>query len=99
MKKCLSAIIDGIFDPYFFILTMGRGSIYSELYKNTQGAFNEYGVQIMSLPCRVDPARPRIVPKERIRVARETNRRPGEVEERSSTRVSYYEGKAWKEGV
>jgi hypothetical protein len=49
--------------PYSFILTMGRGSIYSELYKNPQGAFNEYGVQIMSLLCRFDPARPRIVPK------------------------------------
>jgi hypothetical protein len=49
--------------PYFFILTMARGSIYSELYKNTQGAFNEYGAQIMSLPSRFDPARPRIVPK------------------------------------
>jgi hypothetical protein len=42
---------------------MGRGSIYSELYKNAQGAFNEYGVQIMSLPCRFNPVRSRIVPK------------------------------------
>jgi hypothetical protein len=49
--------------PYFFILTMGRGSIYSEFYKNTQGAFSEYGVQIMLLLCRFDPARARIVPK------------------------------------
>jgi hypothetical protein len=48
---------------YFFILTMERGSIYSELYKNTQGAFNEYGEQIMWLPCQFDTARPRIVPK------------------------------------
>jgi hypothetical protein len=42
---------------------MGGGSIYSEFYNNIQGAFNEYGGQIMSLPCRFDPARPRIVPK------------------------------------
>ena len=29
----------------------------------------------------------------------ETARRPGEVEERGSTRVSYCEEKAWEEGV
>jgi small-conductance mechanosensitive channel len=38
--------------------------LYSELHKNIQDAFNEYGVQIMSPNYRFDPARPKIVPKD-----------------------------------
>jgi small-conductance mechanosensitive channel len=37
---------------------------YSELHKNIQDAFNEYGVQIMSPSYRDDPAKPKVVPKE-----------------------------------
>ena len=39
--------------------------IYSELHKNIQDAFNEYGVQIMSPNYWSDPASPKMVPKER----------------------------------
>jgi small-conductance mechanosensitive channel len=39
--------------------------IYSELHKNIQDVFNEYGVQIMSPAYRFDPERPKIVPKEK----------------------------------
>jgi small-conductance mechanosensitive channel len=39
--------------------------LYSELHKNIQDAFNEYGVQIMSPNYRFDPAQPKIVPKDR----------------------------------
>ena len=39
--------------------------IYSELHKNMQDAFNEYGVQIMSPSYRFDPDRPKVVPKEK----------------------------------
>ena len=39
--------------------------IYSELHKNIQDAFNEYGVQIMSPSYRFDPERPKVVPKEK----------------------------------
>ncbi len=39
--------------------------IYSELRKNIQDAFNEYGVQIMSPSYRSDPERPKVVPKEK----------------------------------
>jgi small-conductance mechanosensitive channel len=38
--------------------------IYSDLHKNIQDAFNEYGVQIMSPSYRDDPAKPKVVPKE-----------------------------------
>jgi small-conductance mechanosensitive channel len=38
--------------------------VYSDLHKNIQDAFNEYGVQIMSPSYRFDPDRPKIVPKE-----------------------------------
>jgi small-conductance mechanosensitive channel len=37
---------------------------YSELHKNIQDAFNEYGVQIMSPSYRDDPEQPKVVPKE-----------------------------------
>jgi small-conductance mechanosensitive channel len=39
--------------------------IYTDLHRNIQDAFNEYGVQIMSPSYRFDPERPKIVPKER----------------------------------
>ena len=39
--------------------------IYSELHKNIQDAFNEYGVQIMSPNYWSDPASPKMVPKEK----------------------------------
>lgn len=39
--------------------------IYSDLHKNIQDAFNEYGVQIMSPHYVADPARAKVVPKER----------------------------------
>jgi len=39
--------------------------IYSDLHKNIQDAFNEYGVQIMSPWYRFDPDRPKVVPKDR----------------------------------
>jgi len=39
--------------------------IYSELHKNIQDAFNEYGVQIMSPAYETDPDRPKFVPKDR----------------------------------
>jgi len=38
--------------------------IYSNLHKNIQDAFNEYGVQIMSPSYRFDPDRPKVVPKD-----------------------------------
>ena len=38
---------------------------YSELHKNIQDAFNEYGVQIMTPHYESDPAHPLIVPKEK----------------------------------
>ena len=38
--------------------------IYSDLHKNIQDAFNEYGVQIMSPSYRFDPDRPKVVPKD-----------------------------------
>jgi small-conductance mechanosensitive channel len=38
--------------------------IYSDLHRNIQDAFNEYGVQIMSPSYRSDPEEPKIVPKE-----------------------------------
>lgn len=38
--------------------------IYSDLHKNIQDAFNEYGVQIMSPSYRFDPVRPKVVPKD-----------------------------------
>ena len=38
-------------------------SIYSELHKNIQDAFNEYGVQIMSPHYRGDPSQAKIVPR------------------------------------
>ena len=38
--------------------------LYSELHKNIQDVFNEYGVQIMSPNYEFDPAQPKIVPKE-----------------------------------
>jgi small-conductance mechanosensitive channel len=43
----------------------GMARIYSELHKNIQDAFNEYGVQIMSPAYESDPDRPKIVPKDR----------------------------------
>ena len=39
--------------------------IYSDLHKNIQDAFNEYGVQIMSPSYRFDPERPKVVPKDK----------------------------------
>ena len=39
--------------------------IYSELHKNVQDAFNEYGVQIMSPSYWSDPNQPKVVPKDR----------------------------------
>lgn len=38
--------------------------VYSELHKNIQDSFNEYGVQIMSPHYRGDPAHMKVVPKE-----------------------------------
>ncbi len=38
--------------------------LYSELHKNIQDVFNEYGVQIMSPAYEFDPAQPKIVPRE-----------------------------------
>jgi small-conductance mechanosensitive channel len=37
---------------------------YTDLHRNIQDAFNEYGVQIMSPSYRFDPERPKIVPKD-----------------------------------
>jgi len=39
--------------------------IYSDLHKNIQDAFNEYGVQIMSPHYVLDPRSPAVVPRER----------------------------------
>jgi len=39
--------------------------VYSELHKNIQDVFNEYGVQIMSPAYEADPDRPKIVPKDK----------------------------------
>ena len=38
--------------------------LYTDLHRNIQDAFNEYGVQIMSPSYRFDPEHPKIVPKE-----------------------------------
>jgi len=38
--------------------------LYSELHKNIQDVFNEYGVQIMSPNYEFDPTQPKIVPKD-----------------------------------
>jgi small-conductance mechanosensitive channel len=38
--------------------------LYSELHKNIQDVFNEYGVQIMSPAYEFDPTQPKIVPKD-----------------------------------
>jgi small-conductance mechanosensitive channel len=38
---------------------------YSELHKNIQDVFNEYGVQIMTPAYEADPAEAKVVPKER----------------------------------
>jgi small-conductance mechanosensitive channel len=43
----------------------GMDRIYSELHKNIQDAFNEYGVQIMSPAYESDPDRQKVVPRER----------------------------------
>ena len=43
-------------------LTMAQ--TYTDLHRNIQDAFNEYGVQIMSPNYRFDPERPKIVPKD-----------------------------------
>jgi small-conductance mechanosensitive channel len=43
--------------------TMAR--VYSELHKNIQDLFNQYGVQIMSPAYRADPERPKIVPQDK----------------------------------
>jgi len=43
----------------------GMTQIYSELHKNIQDAFNEYGVQIMSPAYESDPDRQKVVPRER----------------------------------
>jgi small-conductance mechanosensitive channel len=37
---------------------------YTDLHRNIQDAFNEYGVQIMSPSYRADPDAPKIVPKD-----------------------------------
>jgi small-conductance mechanosensitive channel len=37
---------------------------YSELHKNVQDVFNEYGVQIMTPNYMADTARPKLVPRE-----------------------------------
>jgi small-conductance mechanosensitive channel len=39
--------------------------IYSELHRNIQDAFNEYGVEIMSPSYWSDPNQPKVVPKDR----------------------------------
>jgi small-conductance mechanosensitive channel len=38
--------------------------VYSDLHRNIQDAFNEYGVQIMSPSYISDPERPKVVPKD-----------------------------------
>ena len=38
--------------------------VYSDLHRNIQDAFNEYGVQIMSPSYLSDPERPKVVPKD-----------------------------------
>jgi small-conductance mechanosensitive channel len=38
--------------------------LYSDLHKNIQDAFNEYGIQIMLPWYRFDPDGPKVVPKE-----------------------------------
>ena len=43
---------------------LAMSQIYSDLHKNIQDAFNEYGVQIMSPSYRFDPDRPKVVPKD-----------------------------------
>ncbi|MGH9902992.1 MAG: mechanosensitive ion channel family protein, partial [Pyrinomonadaceae bacterium] len=40
------------------------GEAYSDLHKNIQDAFNEYGVQILSPNYEADRDRPTVVPKE-----------------------------------
>jgi small-conductance mechanosensitive channel len=39
--------------------------LYTEMHRNIQDVFNENGVQIMSPAYKVDPAEPKVVPKER----------------------------------
>jgi small-conductance mechanosensitive channel len=43
----------------------GMDRIYSELHKNIQDAFNEYGVQIMSPAYESDPDRQKVVSRDR----------------------------------
>jgi small-conductance mechanosensitive channel len=43
----------------------GMTQIYSELHKNIQDAFNEYGVQIMSPAYESDPDRQKVVPRDK----------------------------------
>ena len=38
--------------------------VYSDLHRNIQDAFNEYGVQIMSPSYLSDPKSPKVVPKD-----------------------------------
>jgi small-conductance mechanosensitive channel len=38
--------------------------MYSELHRNIQDTFNEYGVQIMSPSYRGDPSQPKVVPRD-----------------------------------
>ena len=40
-------------------------SIFSDLHRNIQDAFNEYGVQIMSPNYEADPSEPKVVPRTR----------------------------------
>jgi hypothetical protein len=39
-------------------------TLYSELHRNIQDVFNEYGVQIMTPAYEGDPETPKIVPRE-----------------------------------
>jgi small-conductance mechanosensitive channel len=38
--------------------------LYSELHRNIQDVFNEYGIQIMTPSYEADPEKPKIVPRE-----------------------------------
>jgi small-conductance mechanosensitive channel len=38
---------------------------YTDLHRNIQDVFNEYGIQIMTPAYEGDPAEPKVVPKER----------------------------------
>ncbi len=42
-----------------------KGPVLDALHANIQDAFNEYGVQIMSPHYETDPARPKVVPRDR----------------------------------